>query len=268
MRYIFLLFLFSVGYATDYAPWFTPPFEFQGFGSYLFSHRERVQTPKGSFKNLSNDNTVQFSLGVTPWPYWNVETELYLTKTTNIPFSYQASLVTVRYAWLDDITGDLFSLVTGVTLSFPGDRYLRDFGFSYHGNINAEFHATVGKEWACQDVWITRLWFLGGLGQANRGSPWLHGLLVWDYAPLDCLQGGLFSDATYGLGNEDIIPNVPFEGYANINHQTVMMGGYLNYMINYVGALTLIGWVNLYSHNFVENYWGIQVSFLFPFSIL
>ncbi len=269
MKYIKLIALLWVtGYATEYSPWFTPPFEFQSRLSYLYENQTQVQTPRGSFKNTCNESSVHFGLGVTPWPNWNVETELFLTHTNDIPFSYEASYLTVRYAWMDDICGDWISLVTGVTLSFPGDRYLRNFCFNYHGNINTELHATIGKEWAYQKDWITRFWALGGWGIANKGSGWVHGLGVWEYKPISCIELGVFSEAEYGLGNNDIIPDEPFRGYASINHQNVDIGGYMNYVIPYWGTLTVIGWYNVYARNYIENYWGAGLSFLFPFSIL
>lgn len=269
MKYIKLFcFLLTTCYATEYSPWFTPPFEFQGRSSFLFEHDPSVQSPRGSFKKIENEYTLQFSLGVTPWPNWNVETELFLTGTSNINFSYEAAYLTVRYSWLDDIYSDFISLVTGVTVTFPGKQFLKEFCFAYHGDINSEFHITIGKEWACKDDWLTRFWILGGYGIANKGNAWAHGLGVWEFKPFSCIEVGAFSEGLYGFGNNDIIPNEPFEGYASINHQNIDIGGYLNYVIPYFGTLTVIGWYNVYARNFVENSWGAGVSFLFPFSIL
>jgi hypothetical protein len=267
MKFISLLLLFSSGYASEYAPWFPPPWEFQGRVSYLYEQVEKVRSPQGSFRAPSNNSSIQLSLDVTCWPYWNVEGEVFLTRTSDIDFAYEAALFTLRYAWLDDISGDCISLITGATLSFPVDRFLHEFSFDYHGNANAEFHATVGKEWARCEDWLLRLWGLGGLGIANRGSPWVHGLGVVECKPFSCLAGGLFSEAVYGLGHQAIIPDVPFEGYASINHQAVDVGGYVTYDIRYLGTLTLLGWYNVHARNFIERYWGGGISLLVPFSV-
>jgi hypothetical protein len=253
---------------VGYDPWFPPPLEFQGRMSYLYEHVREVESPQGSFLSPSDNSTMHLGLSLTPWPYWNLEADLLMTRASDIPFSYEAALLTIRYAWLDDISGDWITLVTGTTLSFPGERFLHAFSFDYHGNVNAEFHATVGKEWAHGNDWRFRIWGLAGYGVANRGNPWVHGLGVIAYKPCRCLDGALFSEAVYGLGRHTIIPNAPFEGYASIGHQAIDIGGMLNYEICYFGTLTLLGWYNVHARNFIENYWGAALSLLVPFSFL
>lgn len=262
----FLLLLAFPLHATEYAPWFSPLWEFQGQLSYSYDHEENVQSPKGNFRALSNDHTLRSSLGVTPWPYWNVEVEFLFTKTSDIPFSYEAVYGTIRYQWLDDIRGDPIAFSTGITLSFPGKHYLHDFSFAYHGEINGELHATIGKEWTKGREWRTRGWVLGGWGIANRGNGWLHGIAVWEFN-LKCFEWGIFTDALYGLGPNDIVPDEPFPGYASIGHRTIDVGSYLNFDLDCWGTLTLLGWYNAYALNFVLHSWGVAVNLLIPFSL-
>ena len=263
-----ILIFFSSAYATEYEPWFTPPFEFQGRASYLYQRIDKVDSPLGNFQAPSTISTLHLSLGMTPWPSWNVETQLLLARSRTISFSYEAALITLRYAWLDAINGDFLSLVPGLTLAFPGGRYLHSFDFFYHGHVNSELHITLGKEWSYNDEWIFRFWTLGGLGLANRGSPWLHGLAKLSCHLRPSLSLGLFSEALHGLGSQDLIPGLPFKGYASINHLTIDLGGFVDYEIRYVGTLSLLGWYNIYARNSIVHYWGAGLSLLFPFSIL
>lgn len=263
-----LLLLSVTVFATEYAPWFTTPLEFQGRLSYLYEHANSVQSPLGNFAESTRDSSALLGLAVTPWPYWNVEAELFLTHTSDIAFAYEAALLTVRYAWLDDITGDCFSLVTGATLSFPGTRFLHEFSFFYHGHANTEFHATMGKEWASEFERKACLWGLVGYGIAERGSPWLHGLGVFEMHPHHCIVLGIFAEALYGLGHNNITHSKPFSGYASIGHQSINLGSYLDYEIHYLGTLKLLGWYRPHAHNCVENAWGLSATFLFPFSII
>jgi len=266
-RFLILLLLASPLYATEYNPWFSPLWEFQGRFSYFYDKEKTVQSPKGNFRAPSNDYTLRGSLGITPWPYWNAEVELFFTHTSDIPFSYEAAYGTIRYQWLDDIRGDPFALVTGLTLSFPGNRYLHDFSFTYHGEVNGELHVTIGKEWACRDDWWMRAWALGGWGIANQGSGWLHGIAALEFQP-GCFQWSLFSEAIYGLGSNDIIPNQnPFVGFALIDHRTVNVGAIVGYDIGCLGTLSLLGWYNAYARNFVQHSWGLGATFLVPFSL-
>jgi hypothetical protein len=271
MKYIktcLCLLLFQTAYATDYTPWFTPPFEFQGRAGYVYEHADTVQSPLGSFSSPTDNSSAHFSLAVTPWPYWNVETELFLTHTADISFAYEAALVTVRYAWLDDILGDCVTLATGATLSFPGSRFLHIYSFPYHGTVNTEFHATLGKEWACGCEWQTRAWALAGYGIANRGSGWIHGLAAFEYRLHRCTTATLFAETLCGLGDDSIIPFIPFEGYASISHRNVNLGAALDYALAGCYTLTLLGWYSPYAHNFIDHSWGASLSLLLPFSIL
>lgn len=255
-------------HATEYAPWFTPPFEFQGRISYLYEHSNRVQSPSGSFTKSTRNSSAHLSLAATPWPHWNVEAEVFLTHTSDIGFAYEATWLTIRYAWLDDIAGDCFSMVTGLTLSFPEKRFLREFSFPYHGHTNAELHATLGKEWACGTDWKARFWGLAGFGIAERGSPWLHGLGTFEYHLFPYAVAGVFTEALYGLGSNNILTHTPFKGYASISHQTIDLGGYIDYEIRYWGNLKLLGWYSVHSRNFIEHAWGATVTVLIPFSII
>ncbi len=267
MRRALLLLLFASSlYATDYRPWFSPLWEFQGRASYLFDCEERIQTPKGSFDASTSNHTFHTSLTLTPWPYWSGEVELYLSGSSRIPFSYEAAFGTVRYQWLNDIRGDCITLVTGLTLSFPGSHFLHDFSYAYHGEVNGELHVTVGKEWACGRTWWTRGWALAGWGIANQGNSWFHGIAAWEFHPR-CLELGAFAETLIGFGSDDIIPNAPFTGYATIGHRTVDLGAFLRYQMGYFGTLSLYGWGNAYAHNFVEHNWGGSVRLLIPFSL-
>lgn len=263
-----LVFLLSTASATEFAPWFPPPFEIESHFTALYERVEQVQSPLGSFSFPINNGSARASFDLTPWPLWNVEAELYLTHTHKVNFAYEAALLTLRRSWLDDITGDPVSLVTGVTLSFPGHQFLHQFSFPYHGIANAEFHATVGKEWAhCQD-WLFRFWSLAGFGVACRGSPWLHGVAVAE-ARLSCYtSAGLFVESLCGFGKHNIIPHTPFKGYGPIAHRNVDLGAFYSYGFSCLGTLSVFGWYNLYAHNFIQNYWGFALSLLVPFSIL
>ena len=261
IKLLCFLALFVQATATEYNPWFTPPFAFQGGVSTFYTHQERIESPLGDFRAPNNISSIHFDLGLTPWPYWNAEIELFLTDSHLIPFSYEAALFTLRYAWVDTLST---TFISGVTLSFPGKRYLYDYSFLYHGLINTEFFMTVGKGFLNTNL---NIWTLAGFGVAERGSPWIHGLGSLEYQVFPSLQWGLFSEAFFGLGSNNIIPYAPFQGYASIDHRSVDIGSYLDYEIHYVGTLSLLGWYTLYAHNWPIQNWGVSLSLSILFSI-
>ena len=252
-------------YGTEYEPWFAPPFEFQGRIGAFYERAHAVQTPLGSFDEPTRNASAHFSLAVTPWPYWNVETEVFVTHTADTTWTYEAARLTLRYAWLDE---DPFSLVTGVTLSFPSTHFLHELSFPYHGHANGELHVTGGKEWPHGSEWNSCLWGLVGYGVAEKGSPWLHGIGSYAHRLSSCLNLGIFTEMLYGFGDKNIIPLAPFSGYASIHHQTIDLGGYLELQIRYWGILKAIGWYRLYAHNFTEKNWGLSLTLLIPFSVI
>jgi len=264
-KLLVLLLLFSQAYAVDYSPWFAPPWQFQGTVGTRYEHSKKIQSPKGNFNALSNEYFLDMGLAVTPWPYWNVEAEFAMFHSQEIDFAYQVANITVRYAWLDDIAGDPISLVTGVTVALPGNHFLKELTMPYHGNVNTEIHASIGKEFTCRGEWKRRFWALGGWGFANKGSTWVHGFLAWEESLNACMTWSLGSDLLFGLGNEDLI-EADFNGYADIGYQVINLATALNYQIPYVGTLQGIVLYNVYARNFAEHFFGLSLHLIVPFS--
>ena len=69
----------------------------------------------------------------------------------------------------------------------------------------------VGKEWACCQEWFFRLWGLGGVGMANRGSPWVHGVGAVEGRTTACTTLGLFPTPFLGLDGTTSPPICPLK---------------------------------------------------------
>ncbi|NGX62148.1 MAG: hypothetical protein K940chlam9_01642 [Chlamydiae bacterium] len=266
-RFLLLVLLTTPVFATEYGPWFPPLWELQGRFTALYDKTNFVQSPKGNFQAPSNDYSIWLELDVTPWPYWHVEGEVYLTHTSEVAFTYQLSRFSLCYQWLSDIEGDPITWNTGITAAFPGGRFLEDFSYTYHGYTNFEFRTSIGKEWAREGEWYTRGWAYGGFGIANKGAPWVHGLAVWECKPFSCLELAIFSEAIYGFGDQDLEVDEPFEGYGLINHQFIDLGWFFLIPIGNLANFSFYNWYNVHAHNFVENYWGVAATLHIPFSL-
>lgn len=260
MKKLALLFCLSTFcYGADYAPWFCPPLLFQADARALYAHKPFDEAYPDIY-------SLQAGLRVTPWPYWQLETEIWITSKEALHFQYESALLTLRYAWRDDIQGDPFTFVTGFTLNVPGGPFLHDERFLYPGDVNCELHATLGKEWARNVNWLWRIWFLAGYGVANKGSPWWHFLGTLEWQPVNCLSLGGYSEAFLGLGNEAL--SLPFNGYGPIAYRDLTIGGKITFLISEAACLRLLAWMTPYSRNFVENSWGVTAQLSFPFSVL
>lgn len=268
MRKYGILFLTAPLFALEMQPWFPPLWEFQGNIDYLYNYQDPIQTPLGNF-NLSNPvNNAIFGLDLTFWPNWNGEIELLVgsNPASDVGFSYKATRVTGRYQWFEDSSGDLFSLTSGVTLFAVRSSFLTATSTWFHGNVNAEFHLALGKEFTRHYEWFSRLWGYVGYGIANRGNPWWHSVAALEIKPRDCLTVSTLMELVYGMGNHDINPIEPFPGYAGINHQSVNLGLSAEYKFFPWGNLSLNGWYNVHAFNFPEHFYGIGVTLLIPFS--
>lgn len=265
--------LCALEFNPQLAPWFGNVWEFEATAAYHFQHYNTVQSPDRDISHHSNDHFAHFALGISPWPRWDVELELLLASTASNSFGYEAFRATGRYLLFDDILCDPFSLATGVTLTCVADRFLKDFSIPFHGNVNAEFHIAIGKEWAyctflsCTEncTWMTRLWALVGIGVANRGLPWGHGIIAAEYNYWDRWQAGVYSDLLYGFGSKDIIE--PFKGYASIDHQSVDLGGFFRYRVFPLGSLKADYAYRIHAHNFPEHAHIFTLALEIPFSL-
>jgi len=265
-----IIFLSTTLWATEYAPWFSPLWQFEGRVGYTYSHTERVQSPSGSFTFTNNYHDLFTSLAATIWPEINLEAELAFVKSDTLPFSYETLTCTGRRLLWDEAAGDWISAVVGATLALPSGRILRDYNYAYHGYINAELHVALGKEFSspCALDWSWRIWGLFGMGVAEKGSPWTHGIVTFDQALAHNISLTLFLETLFGGGGGNINPlQQPFGGYASIRHQTVDLGGALHYDMGIYATLTVLGYINLYAHNFTAHTFGCNITLLIPFGI-
>jgi hypothetical protein len=267
LRALLLLLWGGSAFATQYSPWFPPLWEFQSRTSYLFEHASRIESPEGSFPFSINDSSLHQSLELTVWPYWSVEGELYLTHSYNVSFGYEASFITLRYLLFDELSGDCFNLNAGLSCSYVGRRFLHNFNYPYHGNFNAELFASIGKEWPLCKTGFSRLWGMCAIGQANRGVPWMHGLMAWHVEPTERWGFGVWIDWLIGFGSKDITPEEPFPGYALIGHRNIDVGAFVECPLELLGTLTFFGSYNVYAHNFVIHEYAVGSVLKIPFSL-
>jgi len=253
--------------ATDLQPWFPPPWQFIPSVEYLYQYENTIQSPLGNFDLNNPINNLALGMNVTVWPDWNGEIEVLFSSNpaTELDFSYQATRLTGRYQWLEEGCGDWITLTSGLTLFAVRSSFLTATSCWFHGNFNAEFNAAVGKEFVRYDDWIMRLWSYAGLGFANKGNPWWHSYSAWDVKIGQCSTISALLELVYGMGNNDIVPNEPFPGYAGIRHQFVNVGlGFKRSGITW-GIWELTGWYNIHAYNFPLNYYGLGIAWRMPF---
>lgn len=253
----------------DYTPWFSPLWEIESEASYFFSHGQKVQSPAGDFKHLFNDHEFFFSLGTTLTPKWNVEAEIGVVKIMDERLLFELFQLRARRLWLDDVNGDLFTLTTNLTLLFTQKKILEEAEFPFHGYANAEFQLGLGKEFLQHSSlsWGWRIYSLLGIGIAERGCPWFRAIVGLDKTLSECSTLSFACEYLQGFGENNLIPNEPFPGYALIAHQTVCIFTKYSYEIGVLGRLNFIGFLTLFSRNFPEKIVGAGLCLEIPFGL-
>lgn len=263
----FFVFCSTALSALDYEPWFSPLWEIETDVVYFFSHGQKVQSPKGDFSHLFNNHEFFSSLGTTITPSWNVAAEIGFVKIMDEKFLFEFIDLRARKLWLDDIDGDFITLTTNLSLLFTQKNILEQYEFPFHGYANAELQLGIGKEFLFTHslCWNWRLHSLLGIGIAERGCPWFHGVLGLDKTLSSQTTMRLIGEYLQGFGNNDLIPYEPFPGYGLIAHRSLSITAIYSYELGVFGNLNFIGFLTLYSKNFPIHILGAGLCLEIPF---
>jgi len=167
---IIMLLVPWAGSATETMPWFGNVMEFEFRSSYAFRHYTTVDVGGTSGDHSSDDHLLNLSLALTPVTQWSGEVELLVVRTAEQGFSVAHLRAIGRYLWTDDVIGDPFSLTTGMSLTIPVKTSQQDISLGYHGDVEVEFHAAIGRELPSNgDSWLMRGWGEASAGIANIG---------------------------------------------------------------------------------------------------
>ena len=260
-----LMFLTSLS-ATELAPWYPRDLELQPKAEFAYQTYSTLNTPHGNKHHCADNYFLNLSLSGA-YDLYAAEIEINFADTSHRVFTLSDVRLTGRYQIYDDVIGDPFSLVAGVTIIQDLRLARQDVNCFYHGGIEAEFTLAAGKEVVCGPFWYSRVWGVFGFGIADMGSPWLRFDAHWDHNWCDASELSLFMYTLWGLGGEGLSLNTPFRGYGPIHHQSVDLG--IKYSKTfYCGDIASIGYAfRPYALNcprFVSTFF---ISYLYPFGL-
>jgi hypothetical protein len=269
MRYalaILLLMTEAVG-ATQVSPWLPNDKEIELRCATTYQTYSKVQAASTEFSGDSNDFFLDLSVAGSPFYPITAEAELALAKTENRGYGIGDVKLTGRLLLMNDIVGDLFSLMGGVTFIYAPDATVNDPGTPHHGNIELEGHLSIGKELAEGKVWNHRMWALVGGGYAFENSPWLRYQGQYEYNICDRHQVHLFGKGRYGFGDKDFDPTKPFKGYQKIDYHFVDTGFAYLYLIDYVGSIKGAFSYRAWTRNGPKDACIFTIEFLYPLGL-
>lgn len=262
-----LLFLPLLAFSLEVRPWFGDCLEFHFLGSYAYSFFRRVEHGEPQLKNWFHSNVGYLGLDFSPTPEWSLDADLQFADTTQQNFNFRSIALQARYLWLDDIVGDRVSLSTGASSRFTNTDSLHDVSCPSHANFDFELNFAFGKEFDVNDEFAWRWWAFGAVGHANRGSPWVRGMLSIETNYDDKHKWSLIAEGSNGYGRHTTVFVDDFDGYAKIRQKSIDVALRYGYRVGVWGTVRLE-----YARRFLAKSCPAQVntfmiSYLLPFSL-
>lgn len=253
--------------STEYAPWTERDVEFQTLTTVLYQQYNSVQTSHRRHKYNSNDLFLHLSLAVSYDRYAvELETEFAHTRHQR-QLNWDTLALTGRYQILNDILGDPVSLFVGAQIRQVLRLALNDVSCFYHGGLQGEFHAALGKETSCSSFWRMRTWGVVAFGLADHGSPYLKAKCAWESNWWDLHRAQLFLDTLWGFGKRGLRLH-HFRGYGPVRHDSVDLGGRYTYMLPCGGASLSLGYAyRIFAQNYPRGVNHLWVELYYPFGL-
>jgi len=253
--------------ATELRPWHGNVYDLDIRGKAVLQQFQWIDTHCGQVKRPECDGFYTISALGVPKDMITVEAELSALDSRHRLFGLQALRLTGRYFWLNDIVADPISLATGITVSQIFHAARQNIATFDHGGIACEGHVAVGKEYSCEQFWVSRWWGVIGLGIADVGYPWLRANLAWERNWWERHQLKIFMDSIWGFGGHDLGLVGCFPGYGNIQYQAIDTGIRYGFRLDNNVLLTIAYAYRVYGHNCPRNVNLLQLEICYPYGL-
>ncbi len=264
------LFFWILGIASLFGiekePWFGSLYEFNFLGTYSYSRFPRVQGAYPQLLKPFNENLFYGDLEFCFTPNWDIDMDLQFADDTAVSFSFRTLALQVRYLWLDDIIGDMVSLTTGFSSRYTSRRGLSDVSCPSYANADFEVNLAIGREFDCFRLWRFRLWGYGAVGKANRGSPWINGIIGFEGNRLDKHKWGIFFIGSEAYGRYHTLNPFAFNGYAKIRERYIDLAFRYGYGLGAWGTIRLEYVRRMAAKLCPEDVNTFLIGYLLPFS--
>ncbi len=267
MRKFLFLLLPLLGSSLEVQPWFGDCLEFHFLGSYNYSFFNKVQKGTPQLTRTFQSNVGYLGLDFSPTPEWSIDGDIQVADTTKEDFNFRAIALQARYLWLDDIIGDRVSLATGASARFTNSASLRDVSCPYHANFDFEVNFSLGKEFDVSDSWAWRAWGFGCVGHANKGSPWVRGIVALETNYEDQHKLAFLAEGSNGYGRHSTVLIDHFNGYAKIRQKSIDLGIRYGYRVGVWGTLRFSYLRRVLAKSCPEQVNSFIFSYLLPFSL-
>lgn len=264
---ITLVTLYAVStHAFETRPWIGEFLEFQFTPSFTYRHYPSVEGAYNPSSYSSHDRftNLDLSLGLEPW---EAEVCVEFADTRRQSLGTQSAGMQVRYQWMNDITGGMLSFTSALNIRWASRRSLKDVSCPYHNEWNFELGNSLGKEFVLGESSFFRPYAFLGVGQANKGRPWIRSIVCLQTVLKEKHQLAVLGDGYFGFGKSRRVNVDDFRGYANIFHQSIDVGVQYDYKISSIwGMISLFYSYRVFAKDFPAHANTFRIAYDFPFS--
>jgi hypothetical protein len=256
----------TLAFTLEVEPWGGNVYQFHFLSQYSYSRFTKVNHAVDPLTHPFHANTLYFDLEFAPSSSWDLDMDVRFSESSKEKFSFRTTAIQARYIILDDIVGDMISLMTGLHLRYVSPQSLRDISDPYHGAFEGEVSLSLGREWASNEDYFIRVFGFGCFGQSISGAPWFREIFGLEGKIHHEHKVALFLEALQGFGGHHEIDINHFHGYGQIHERFVDATFRYGYQFGVYGTLRLE-----YSRRFFARICPSQtntftVAYLLPFS--
>jgi hypothetical protein len=256
-------------YSLRKEPWFGNAHEFEFYTDYIYSHFRKVNHGVHQLHHPWNVQQLFLGFDVATMGNFQGEVQLEFADSPKMRWGLRSSALQLRYLLLDQLMqGDPLNLAVGANLRIAQFRSLKDASSPYHGHVNGELNFSIGREWSNGPYWTLHPFAYLGVGQANKGYPWINPIFAFQQNFQDRHQYQVFLNGYFGFGGHKEVNIDHFRGYAKIQHRSIDIGGGYRYLFDIWGSITVQYAYRLWAKSFPENVNLFLIRYEIPFSLL
>ena len=262
--FLSLFFFTRVVVSLEYQPWFSELYNLHLLSSYSYSYYSSVDGASIPLSSTSKDHFILFDVEYTPSTNWNINADInFLDTPRQKRMNFMSSAFHLRYLWLDDIIGDPVSFVMGAHIRYVSKDAIRDISCPYHGRVEGEGDISIGKE-IDSSIWRFRLWGWGGVGIANKGSPWLHARVVLEACYNIIHKFAFFFDTLHSYGRKKTVNIEKFYGYGSIRQKSLDLTARYGYKLGRIGTFRVEYSYKISAKRCPKNVKTFTLAYLLP----
>ncbi len=248
-------------------PWIPPPFEFHSDVRYSYSYFPSVANAINPTNYSSFVNDLAFEINGSATPELFFELELEFDNSSKVSFDLLSVAPVVKYQIMNDLIGDPIAIIVGTYFRYVPENRLVDVATEYSGSYNFDFLVSIGKELEYSETILASTFAMFDVGIATVGMPWILADIVGKVLLYKHHELNMGVDGFFGFGLQDEVNIDNFNGYGNINHNSMDIKMGYGYKFSVWGELSF-----LYKRRVVAisapsdtNFFGLQYDLSFSF---